>query len=74
VRQHAKLSLASPVSLGRNIFTRPRPGPDISVSILAREIASNPWALSITCGLRNDAGKKTTPIPHREIMRSEPQG
>ena len=25
VRQHAKLSLASPVSLGQNIFTRPRP-------------------------------------------------
>jgi hypothetical protein len=26
LRQHAKLSLASPVSLGRNVFTRPRPG------------------------------------------------
>jgi hypothetical protein len=24
LRQHAKLSLASPVSLGRNVFTRPR--------------------------------------------------
>jgi transposase len=29
-RQHAKLSLASPVSLGRNVFTRPRPEADIS--------------------------------------------
>jgi hypothetical protein len=28
LRQHAKLSLASPVSLGRNVFTRPRPGAD----------------------------------------------
>jgi hypothetical protein len=29
LRQHAKLSLASPVSLGRNVFTRPRPRADI---------------------------------------------
>jgi len=28
LRQHAKLSLASPVSLGRNVFTRPRPNAD----------------------------------------------
>jgi hypothetical protein len=25
LRQHARLRLASPVSLGRNVFTRPRP-------------------------------------------------
>jgi hypothetical protein len=30
LRQHAKLSLASPVSLGRNVFTRPRPIADIA--------------------------------------------
>jgi len=29
LRQHAELSLASPVSLGRNVFTRPRPEAEV---------------------------------------------
>jgi hypothetical protein len=36
LRQHAKLSLASPVSLGRNVFTRPRPISDMRGSGLLR--------------------------------------
>jgi hypothetical protein len=36
LRQHAKLSLASPVSLGRNIFTRPRPKAEVRSTAAAR--------------------------------------
>jgi len=50
LRQHAKLSLASPVSLGRNVFTRPR-------TVRSKGCLSNKTALAMIFKLAEAAEK-----------------